>query len=97
MLLKAYSIYDRKALQYHAPFFSTADAAAVRSLTDLANDTSTTVGRHPDDYVLYCVGTFDDASGGLLSGGVPPAHVVDAITLVRHQPSLFPASAPLSG
>lgn len=89
MLLKAYSIYDRKALQYHPPFFASTDGAAMRSFSDLANDTNTSVGSHPGDYVLYFVGTYSDIDGSLQPNS-PLLHVVDAQALLRMQPSLFP-------
>lgn len=88
MLLRAYSIYDVKALQYHPPFFASTNGAAVRSVHDLVNDTNTSVGRHPADYVLYCVGEYDDSKGALRPF-VPLEHVIDAVSLVRHQPSMF--------
>lgn len=84
MILHAYTIYDRKALQYHAPFFAVADGAALRSFMDLANDPQTTVGRHPGDYVLYRCGSYDDASGQLLPVSALD-HVSDALPLVRPQ------------
>jgi len=82
MILNAYSVYDRKGLVYHAPFFAAQDGQAVRSFSDLANDPATTVGRHPDDYVLYRVGAYDDASGSLLPASVLD-HIVDGSALVR--------------
>ena len=85
MILHAFAIYDRKALTYHAPFFANADGAAVRSFSDLANDSNTTVGRHPGDYVLFRVGAYDDSAGGLLPAN-PIEHVADAAALVRARP-----------
>lgn len=81
MLLRAYSIFDNKALQYHSPFFASTNGAAVRSFTDAANDLNTNIGRHPSDFVLYCVGTYDDAKGQFTQVW-PLEHVVDAIALV---------------
>jgi hypothetical protein len=82
MLTHAYSVYDRKGLIYNAPFFAVTDGSAVRSFQDLANDPQTSVGRHPMDYVLYRVGSFDDAAG-LLIPNVPILHVADAASLVH--------------
>lgn len=82
MMLKAYSIYDNKALQYHPPFFATTNGAAVRSFADLCNDLQTNVGRHPADYVLFCIGGYDDAKGQLLPFS-PLEHVVDGAAMVR--------------
>lgn len=87
MLLQAYSIYDRKALTYHAPFFAVADGAAVRSLQDLVNDQNTTIGRHPGDYVLYNVGTYSDNNGSL-EPFIPLRHVIDAEAVLVVQPAL---------
>lgn len=91
MILNAYSLYDRKALQYHTPFFATADGSAVRSVSDLVADPNTTVGRHPGDYVLYRVGAYDDASGSMLPASVLE-HIVDCSALVRVQSGLFDGS-----
>lgn len=90
MILNAYAIYDRKGLVYHAPFFAAQDGQAVRSFSDLANDPSTTIGRHPNDYVLYRVGGYDDSSGSLLPVSTLE-HIVDANALVRNrlEPELF--------
>lgn len=77
MILQAYSIFDRKALQYHPPFYASTDGQAVRNFSDLANDPNTTVGRHPSDYVLYCVGCYNDANG-FLEPFSPLRHVMDA-------------------
>lgn len=87
MILRAYSIFDTKALQYHPPFYSSTDGAAVRSLSDLANDPNTNIGRHPADYVLYCVGTWDDNKGDFAPVS-PLMHVMDAVALVKLTPEL---------
>lgn len=90
MLLRAYSIFDNKALQYNPPFYAATDGAAVRSLQDIVNDPNTSVGRHPADYILYCVGTWDDGKGRFEPMS-PLLHVMDAISLVRIQKDLpFP-------
>jgi len=83
MIINAYAIYDRKALRYHTPFYAHQDGEAARSFADLVNDINTTVGRHPDDYVLYRVGAYDDANGSLLPASVLD-HVVDGSALVRN-------------
>lgn len=87
MMLKAYSIFDNKALQYHPPFFASTDGAATRMLADLVGDSQTSIGRHPSDYVLYCVGEYDDTKG-VMRPYSPLVHVVDAVALVPVQKSL---------
>ena len=84
MRLNAYSIYDRKTLAYHTPFFSVTDGAAIRSFTDLANDSNTNIGRHPADYVLFCVGEYEDQVGALIPIS-PLRHVIDATATIQQQ------------
>lgn len=90
MTMNVYSIFDRKSLIYNTPWFQPTHGAATRILEDLVNDLSTNVGRHPNDYVLYCIGSYDDQKG-LLIPIAPLVHVMDAIALVKLPPaSLFP-------
>lgn len=60
MLLKIYTVYDMKTEAYMKPFFCLTNGEAVRTFGDAANDPSSAFYRHPEDYVLYCIGTFDD-------------------------------------
>lgn len=85
MMLRAYSIFDSKALVYHQPFFAPTNGAAVRMLSDTANDLSTSIGRHPADYVLYCIGHYDDQLAAM-TPYAPLEHVVDAVALVTIKP-----------
>lgn len=86
MILNAYTFYDIKTRYYSRPFFEVTDAAAVRILSDLVNDPSTQIGRHPADYVLYGIGQFDDQSGLLLQQSAVH-HIADALTQLRDQPT----------
>lgn len=63
--LKAFAIWDVKAEVYGVPFFMRNKWEAMRAFKDLANDPNTTVGRHPEDYKLTAIGSFDDESGNL--------------------------------
>lgn len=80
MIINAYTLYDRKALQYHQPFFAVSDGAAVRMLQDLVGDNNTLPGRHPGDFVMYCVGGYDDNNGSLLPATVL-RHIIDALAV----------------
>lgn len=87
MILKAYAIYDNKGLIYHAPFFMVSKGQAVRALTDLVNDATTSIAKHPGDYVLYEIGQYDDQIGAM-QPVAPLVHVCDAVALVPVRPSL---------
>lgn len=67
MMLKAFCIFDSKADVYLLPFFSGTTADAMRSFGDAVNDGSTQFAKHPSDYTLFHVGSFDNASGKLSS------------------------------
>lgn len=70
MIQRAYSLLDSKAQLFNTPFFAVNDATAVRIVADTASDLATLVGRHPEDFVLYHVGTWNDANG-FFEPGVP--------------------------
>lgn len=78
MILNAYSIFDSKAANYSPPFFMANHKLAIRSFADIVNDRQTNICRHPEDFSLVFLGSFDDSVG-----------VIEAID---HQP-LMTASA----
>ena len=65
MKLQAYTIYDVASGTYMRPFFSQADGQAIRGFKDISLDENHEVGKHPEDYTLYQVGTFNDTTGKL--------------------------------
>lgn len=62
MIQKVFSVRDGKALAFLQPFFSTASGSAIRAFSDAVQDVKTPLGAHPEDYVLYEIGTFDDST-----------------------------------
>lgn len=63
MVLRMYSVLDMAAGAYLPPFYERADGSAVRAVVTAARDVKHAFGRSPSDYVLFCVGEFDDADG----------------------------------
>lgn len=86
MMLNAYSVYDNKALAFNVPFFTSTDGQAVRMFADLANDSNTAVGRHPSDYSLFFIGSYEDQKGTLAAES-PLRHVADATSLLKLAPT----------
>lgn len=78
--LNAYSLHDVKALSYSPPFFANNDAIARRMITDLVADPNSIPGRHPSDFKVYKIGTFDDLKGTLTPLAIME-HVVDCVAL----------------
>lgn len=63
MKTKIFTVFDDKAKGYLQPFFLPEMGMAVRAFGDCVNDPEHNFGRHPEDYVLFCAGEFDDRTG----------------------------------
>ena len=63
MKLYIYTVFDNLAESHATPFFAVNDDVARRSFVDLVADPRTTVAQHPDDFILFCVGSFDSETG----------------------------------
>lgn len=66
MRLNVYTIFDTASGAYMRPFFVNSDGQALRMFGDIASDAEHEVGRHPEDYSLYRIGTYDDNKGQLV-------------------------------
>lgn len=71
MILQVFSIHDSKAAAYAPPFFMARMELALRAFNDLAADTQSQINKHPEDYTLFLIGEFDDATGALKAAGEP--------------------------
>lgn len=63
MILKIVSVKDLAAQAFMQPTFVHHEGLAVREFTDCINKSDHHFSRHPDDYELYLLGTFDDSDG----------------------------------
>lgn len=71
MKLLAYTIYDEKAETFGHPFFVSIQGIAERHLSDWAQNPDSMIGRHPEDFTLYQIGTWNDSEAKLESLGTP--------------------------
>lgn len=62
MIHHIFTVFDSKAVAYMTPFFSISKGAAVRSFSDTLEDCNHPFAKHPEDYVLFQLGTYDDVS-----------------------------------
>lgn len=63
-----FALCDTKSKIFHKPFIDESVAQAMRGFQILVNDPkSTLVNQFPDDYSLFCVGSFDKETGVLTS------------------------------
>jgi hypothetical protein len=57
-----YTIYDSKAEAYMTPFFIQQDGQALRDFKDAALNQESTISKHPEDYTLFKLGTYDETT-----------------------------------
>ena len=67
MKLNIYSIRDSKISAYSQPFYSHTNGSALRAFADHVNDKTSAPNKHPEDYELFHLGTFDDETGEITS------------------------------
>lgn len=58
-----FGILDAPAGCYRSIFPGLSVGEATRGFSDLANNSDTDVGRHPNDFALYKLGVWNDVSG----------------------------------
>ncbi len=63
---RIFVVFDSKASAYLPPFFMPEAGQAVRVFSDMCNSPDHAFGKHPEDYTLFEIGTFDDRSCTLL-------------------------------
>lgn len=80
MKLNIYSIYDTASGTYLRPFFTGADGDAARSFSDLAIDAEHQIGKHPADYTLFRLGSFNDNTGKI--EGETPEKIATALECI---------------
>jgi len=62
MIHKLFTVYDTKVEAYLTPFYMKSKGEAIRAFTDSCNDSQTSFHKHPEDYVLFELGDFDDST-----------------------------------
>jgi len=81
-MLQAFAILDVKAAAYGLPFFLDTVGIALRSFSDVCADQRSVISKHPQDYSMYHIGTFDPCSSQLTS--LPqPVFVCSALQMIE--------------
>lgn len=57
------AVKDRLADVFSQPMYFATEGQAKRAFTDAINDPQNNMSRHPDDYDMFRLGTFDDSKG----------------------------------
>lgn len=71
MVLRVFAVFDTKVGTYAKPFFMQTKGQALRGWSDVVNDPSTEVAKHPEDFVLFELAEYDDASGSFTNHAAP--------------------------
>lgn len=87
-LLNVYGVYDVKSESYVAPIYERTDGLAVRQITDVVNSGKSPFSKHPEDYILYCLATFNDCSGEYIKLDTP-RHII-ALTAIQPENAIEP-------
>lgn len=62
-MMNLYTILDTKAEWWGLPFYSKNDAVAMRTVFNAMRSAESEYGAHPEDFILYRIGAFDQDRG----------------------------------
>ncbi len=81
-MIEIFAVFDAKAAAYGSPMFVPTRGLALRSFSDVVADKGSMLAKHPGDYSLYQLGTYDPNSGKLVALSEPD-FVVSASDMVQ--------------
>lgn len=62
MILQVFSVFDSMVGAYLPPFYMQSKGGALRAFTDSVNDFDHQFNKHPHDFCLFELGSFDDSN-----------------------------------
>lgn len=71
MTLRVYTVFDSKIGTYMRPFVMQTKGEALRSWVDIVNDPQTQFNKHPEDFTLFEIAEYDDATGKFTNHPTP--------------------------
>lgn len=63
MKLEVVSVFDRALQAFGRPVFVQTTGQAIRSFMDECSDEKSEIAKHPEDYELFHLGSWDDGTG----------------------------------
>lgn len=85
-MLQLFAIRDARSELFTAPMVFQARGQAIRSFSDAVNASDGDFAKHPDDYTLFFVGTWDDAQGRLVPASSPEPVALGSTLLTSVRP-----------
>lgn len=92
MLLKVFSLFDKKVGIHSIPMFFQHEGYFMRAVSEIVADPKTHVGRHPADFDMHYLGQFDDNTGQFSSE--PIRSLGSCVALVPARADTFPFPSP---
>lgn len=83
MKANIYAVHDIKVNAYTAPFTNPTHGSALRAFSDHVNDPNSGANKHPEDFSLWHLGSFDDDSGEITPA--KPNRIGTAIEYIRKE------------
>ena len=66
MKVNLYAVFDRASGIYDGPIPGQSDGQMIRNFSDMALNADHQIGKHPEDYTLFKVGTWNDGTAELV-------------------------------
>lgn len=67
MKLTVFAVRDLKALAFLQPFYSPSVGSALRAFGDACNESGSPFNKHPEDYQIFEIGSYEDSDALLKS------------------------------
>lgn len=67
MIVGVYAIRDAQTAAFSQPMFFVTKGVAIRSFSEECESATSALNKHPADYALFQIGTYDDNAGSLES------------------------------
>lgn len=83
MKLNIYALFDSQIAAFAQPYFSPTNGSALRAFSDHVNDKNSPVNKHPGDYSVYQLGSYDDQTGEIQP--VKPARIGTAVEYLNKE------------
>lgn len=75
---KIIAVYDKKTGLFNMPFAVRHNGEAIREWDIVRKDDKTKYGKNPEDFDLYQIGEYDDATGSIVSI-TPHVHLASGV------------------
>ena len=86
MIKSVFSVCDKKAEKYGPLQLVDSPAVFTRELDDyVRREPDSVLAQHPEDFTVFCVGSFDDETGKLTSFAAPQKMFDVAVLVVKSE------------